>query len=88
MFVIVVYDAKETRVAKYLKLLRKYLVWVQESVFEGEIEEASLRKLTTEIRKILVADEDSVVIYKFRTKQYYQREELGLPRQSFNQQIF
>jgi hypothetical protein len=42
MFVIVVYDANEKRVNKFLKTLRKYLTWVQNSVFEGEIEEAGL----------------------------------------------
>lgn len=87
MFVIVVYDVNEARVGKYLKTLRKYLTWVQNSVFEGEIEEAGLRKLKGEIGRLMVKDQDSVVIYKFRTKQYYEREVLGLPRQSSEQQI-
>jgi len=87
MFVIVVYDARETRVAKYLKTLRKYLTWVQESVFEGEIEEPGLKKLQLDIKRFMVESEDSLVIYKFRTKQYYTREVLGLPRDSSERQI-
>ena len=87
MFVIVVYDVNERRVAKYLKTLRRYLTWVQRSVFEGEIEEAGLRKMKSEIGRFMVRDEDSVVIYKFRTKQYYEREEMGVPRQSSENQI-
>ena len=37
MYVIVVYDIGEKRVAKMLKLCRQYLNWIQNSVFEGEI---------------------------------------------------
>jgi CRISPR-associated protein Cas2 len=82
MFVIVVYDANEKRVNKFLKTLRKYLTWVQNSVFEGEIEEAGLIKLKMELRHIMVDREDSVLIYRFRTKQYFQRESMGLEKGS------
>ena len=34
MFVILVYDVGEKRVAKVLKICRKYLTWVQNSVLE------------------------------------------------------
>ncbi|MBI2953914.1 MAG: CRISPR-associated endonuclease Cas2 [Chloroflexi bacterium] len=88
MFVIVVYDANESRVAKYLKTLRRYLTWVQNSVFEGEIEEPGLRKLKAELARYLNKDEDSVVIYKFRSRAYYERDELGLPREQSDRQIF
>ena len=37
MFIILVYDVGEKRVAKVLKICRKYLNWVQNSVLEGEI---------------------------------------------------
>jgi len=45
MFVIMVYDAGERRNSKVLKVGRKYLHWVQNSVFEGELTEANYRKL-------------------------------------------
>jgi CRISPR-associated protein Cas2 len=82
MFVIVVYDANEKRVNKFLNTLRKYLTWVQNSVFEGEIEEAGLIKLKMELRHIMVDREDGVLIYRFRTKQYFQRESMGLEKGS------
>ena len=84
---ILVYDVNQRRVAKYLKVVRKYLTWVQESVFEGEIEEPALRKLRKEIHRLIVPQEDSVVIYKFRTKHYYERETIGLPRTSSEDRI-
>ena len=42
MYVILVYDFGEKRVNKMLKLCRKYLNWIQNSVFEGEIPDDSL----------------------------------------------
>ncbi|ADO45624.1 CRISPR-associated protein Cas2 [Hydrogenobacter thermophilus TK-6] len=82
MFVILVYDVKEERVAKALKICRKYLTWVQNSVFEGEITEAKLRMLKDELKGIMDETYDSVIIYKFRTKQYYERETLGIEKPS------
>ena len=35
MYVILVYDFGERRVGKMLKLCRRYLNWIQNSVFEG-----------------------------------------------------
>ena len=46
MYVILVYDCGEKRVGKMLKLCRKYLNWIQNSVFEGEISEVKLKELT------------------------------------------
>ncbi|MCS7284569.1 MAG: CRISPR-associated endonuclease Cas2 [Hydrogenobacter thermophilus] len=82
MFIILVYDVKEERVAKALKICRKYLTWVQNSVFEGEITEAKLRMLKDELKGVMDETYDSVIIYKFRTKQYYERETLGIEKPS------
>lgn len=82
MFVILVYDFKEERVQKALKICRKYLTWVQNSVFEGEITEAKLRMLKDELKGIMDETYDSVIIYKFRTKHFYERETLGIDKPS------
>ncbi|GIW50250.1 MAG: CRISPR-associated protein Cas2 [Anoxybacillus sp.] len=80
MFVILVYDFNEKRVAKALKIARKYLHWVQNSVFEGEISEANYKKLKIELQNIMHSDEDSVIFYTFRTQKYSKREEFGLKK--------
>lgn len=80
MKVILVYDINERRVAKVLKTCRKYLHWVQNSVFEGEISEAKLEKLKVELRKIINDEEDSVIIYTFRTTWYTTRETMGIKK--------
>ncbi|TJX60858.1 CRISPR-associated endonuclease Cas2 [Soehngenia saccharolytica] len=80
MFVILVYDIEEKRVAKVLKTCRKYLYWVQNSVFEGEISEAKLTALKTELLKIINKEKDSVIIYTFRTTKYSNIEIMGLKK--------
>lgn len=80
MFVILVYDFNEKRVAKALKIARKYLHWVQNSVFEGEISEANYKKLKIELQNIMHHDEDSIIFYTFRTQKYSKREEFGLKK--------
>lgn len=52
MYVILVYDFGEKRVNKMLKLCRKYLNWIQNSVFEGEISEARLKELLMQSDKL------------------------------------
>ena len=77
MFVILVYDVNEKRVAKALKTCRKYLTWIQNSVFEGDIGEANLKKLKWELNKMLHNDEDSVILYRFESLNYSRREVIG-----------
>ena len=74
MFIILVYDFGEKRVGKALKICRKYINWVQNSVFEGEISKANLVKLKKELETIMNKEEDSVIIYTFRSQKYYKRE--------------
>ncbi|MGI6453188.1 MAG: CRISPR-associated endonuclease Cas2 [Syntrophomonadaceae bacterium] len=80
MFVVLVYDFGEKRVGKALKRCRKYLNWVQNSVFEGEISEVNLKKLRDELKRILVPHEDSIIIYTWRTERYTKREIIGLEK--------
>ena len=61
MYVILVYDVNVERVAKVLKVGRKYLTWIQNSVLEGELTFSQFEKLKGEIRKVIDEDEDSVL---------------------------
>lgn len=88
MFIILVYDANEKRVQKFHKVCKKYLTWVQNSVFEGEISEAQYRMLIDELKEIMEEKEDSVLVYKFRTKKYYERESIGVEKPSHEDIFF
>lgn len=80
MFIILVYDMNVKRVGKALKICRKYLYWVQNSVFEGEISEANLVKLKLELKKLMNVKEDSIIIYSFRTTKYSDIEIMGVKK--------
>lgn len=86
MFVILVYDFGEKRVGKALKKCRKYLTWVQNSVFEGDITEGNLKKLKVELERVMDKDEDSIIIYSFNTTRYSRREVIGVSKNA--QDIF
>jgi CRISPR-associated protein Cas2 len=80
MFLILVYDVGEKRVGKVLKICRKYLNWVQNSVLEGEITEAAMRKLKLELKRAIDEKEDSIIFYILRTTKYSEREILGIKK--------
>ena len=87
MFVLLFYDVKEKRVAKALKICRKYLTWVQNSVFEGELSPALLKKLKIELGKNLSEKEDSLMIYTWRSERYTERTIWGVEKGSATQFI-
>lgn len=82
MYTILVYDMGEKRVGKALKICRKYLQWVQNSVFEGDTTEAKLERLKFELSQIMDMDCDSIIIFKFRTKVELTKEIIGVERNS------
>lgn len=80
MFVILFYDFGEKRVGKALKTCRKYLTWVQNSVFEGEITDANLKKLKYELASKMDKEIDSLIIYTFANMKYSTREVIGIEK--------
>ena len=83
MYVILVYDVDQKRTSKMLKLCRRYLSWIQNSVFEGEISEVQLKQLNAEAKN-LMEDKDSLIIYKSRDEKWLQKEIIGDERASIS----
>jgi len=77
MYVIMVYDVGEELLAKVLKTGRKYLTWIQNSVFEGQITESKLEKLKTELKKIIEPEKDSIIFFKLREAYLTKKEIIG-----------
>ena len=82
MYVILVYDIGEKRVGKMLKHCRKYLNWIQNSVFEGEITEVKLKEMLTGAKGIMNTDVDSLIIFKSRDERWLDKEVIGAARMS------
>lgn len=80
MYVILVYDAEARRDPKVLRVCRRYLDWIQNSVFEGEITEAKLKKLKTELAKVIDSKRDYIVFYTTKDASFVQRDTLGSPK--------
>ncbi len=75
-YYIAVYDVNQKRVGKMLKLFRRYLRWVQNSVFEGELTKAQYQQLWQEADG-LREEGDCVIFYQLRDEQYVDRTVLG-----------
>jgi len=75
-YFIAVYDVNQKRVGKMLKLFRRYLTWIQNSVFEGELTHAQFKALQLEAEN-LMQEGDGVVFYQMRDERYTERIALG-----------
>ena len=83
MYVILVYDInlenKEGQkvLRKVFKICKKYLVHIQNSVFEGELLESQVIKLKSELNKCIRTDKDSVIFFKSRSQRWLEKEFWG-----------
>ncbi|AGC68634.1 CRISPR-associated protein, Cas2 family [Thermoclostridium stercorarium subsp. stercorarium DSM 8532] len=82
MYIILVYDIvlDETGpsvLRKVFKECKKYLVHVQNSVFEGELSESQLFKLEMSLKKLLRKDKDSLIVFKTRNEKWLDKEFWG-----------
>ncbi len=77
MYVILVYDIEEKRVGKMLKLCRRYLNWIQNSVFEGELTDVKLKELVSEAKEIMIEEKDSIIIFKSRQEKWLDKMIVG-----------
>jgi CRISPR-associated protein Cas2 len=84
MYVILVYDMDRKRVGKMLKLCRRYLNWIQNSVFEGQISLAALKQLEFEAKEIMDLDCDSLILFKSRDERWLEKEIIGQERNELN----
>jgi CRISPR-associated protein Cas2 len=77
VFVILVYDTLAERNPRVLKTCRRYLHWVQRSVFEGELSAAQYRTLTTALRTQIDTGYDSIRIYAARAPGFIETQTIG-----------
>ena len=65
-----------------LKLCRKYLHWIQNSVFEGEITEVKLKELLQKAHSFMNKREDSVILFKHPSVVFMDKEVIDNERSS------
>jgi len=76
MYVVLVYDMEADRTSKMLRLGRRYLTHVQNSVLEGDISEGDLKRLQGEIEDLLKPGE-SVIVYELSSDTLLNRTVYG-----------
>ena len=67
-----------------MKLCRKYLNWIQNSVFEGEISEARLKELLMQSNKFIKKDEDSIIIFSGPSQSSMDKRIVGKERSTID----
>jgi CRISPR-associated protein Cas2 len=82
MYVILVYDIAsadggDKRVGKMLKHCRKYLNWIQNSVFEGEITDVKFKEMIMGAKRIMDEETDSLITFKSRNQTWLDKEVFG-----------
>ena len=84
MYVILVYDInlenKEGQrvLRNVFKTCKKYLVHIQNSVFEGELLDSQAIKLKSELDQYIRKEKDSVILFKSRNKRWMEKEFFGM----------
>ncbi len=84
MYVILVYDInlEEKEGQKVLrnvfKICEKYLIHIQNSVFEGELLQSQMLKLEAELNQYVREDKDSVIVFKSRSHKWLDKQFLGM----------
>ena len=78
MYYVLVYDiASAKRLPKALKICRKFLYWIQNSVFEGELTKSQYLDIKMQLLKVINKKEDSVIFFAIRNPQVVDKVILG-----------
>lgn len=83
MYVILVYDIicdeKGKKILpKVFKICKKYLVHIQNSVFEGNISKVNAIALKKELDVYIRKDKDSVIMFHTREERWMSKDFLGI----------
>jgi len=86
MYVIAMYDINtETkaglrRLRQIFKLMKKYLIRIQKSVFEGEITKAKFEEMKLKVNDLIDSTIDSVIFFKSRDIKWMDKDICGFEK--------
>jgi len=80
MYYIFVYDVGQKRVGRIHKFLKKYLFWIQNSVFEGELTEGTLAEVIAGLKKLIKMEIDSIIIFELGNRNYRSKQIVGIEK--------
>ncbi|MEM2857090.1 MAG: CRISPR-associated endonuclease Cas2 [Candidatus Nitrosocaldus sp.] len=82
MQVIIVYDVSIERINDVRKVLKQYLSWVQNSVFEGELTEGRLEELRFRLYDVIDPNTDSIIVYTISNPKWIDKSIWGVEKGS------
>jgi CRISPR-associated protein Cas2 len=77
MYILLVYDVEEKRVAKVHKYLKRHLHWIQNSVFEGELTDSQIETVMRGLQDLIEKQNDSIIIFTAREQRWLSKQILG-----------
>ncbi|MEM3488302.1 MAG: CRISPR-associated endonuclease Cas2 [Nitrososphaerota archaeon] len=77
MYVIIVYDVGVERIDAVRHILKKYLTWIQNSAFEGEITKGKLEEIRILVSSVIDKEKDSVVVYSLSNPAWLEKTTWG-----------
>lgn len=80
MYAIVVYDVQVERIDSIRQFLKKYLYWIQNSVFEGELTLSELEEIKEGVGELVDKENDHILIYLFRNVELVKKVVIGTPK--------
>ena len=86
MYVIAVYDINtetregQRRLRLIFKLMKRYLIRIQNSVFEGELTRAKFEELKNKVNQIIDNAIDSVIFFKSRDIKWMEKHICGFQK--------
>ena len=80
MYAIIIYDVAVERVNKVRQFLKRYLNWVQNSAFEGEVSEGDLAKIKVGLKKIIDKGQDSILVYSVSSQKWLKKDVIGIEK--------
>ncbi|MBE2190357.1 MAG: CRISPR-associated endonuclease Cas2 [Candidatus Kapabacteria bacterium] len=89
MYCILVYDiADNKRLGRVLKLMRQYLNWIQNSVFEGHLTESQIEEMMRKAKRITKPAEDSIIMFTMQNSKYVDKMMYGVDKSLLTSNIF
>ena len=81
------YDVAVERLNSVRGILRRYLNWIQNSAFEGELTEGLLEELKVKVRDVIDVNHDSIIFYTTSNPKWIKKKVLGVEKSEVTQVI-
>jgi len=80
MYAVIIYDVSIERINKVRQFLKRYLNWVQNSAFEGELTEAQLMKIKLKLKELIDEKQDSILLYSLSSQKWLKKDVIGIEK--------